>query len=169
MVFMMIESQPSQKFIDLSDEMTESFLKYTGVAQYRKLCFAVHELVINAVEAAMHHQHVQRREGREGTGREDGKTGEMSGCTVSVRMELNEGDIVITITNNACRHAGQTIGRRSQMKLEELLYEERGRGLLLAKRLSDQLTYEQDDSGRMTIELRKKGGNQYEEIGRAHV
>ncbi|UQZ85895.1 hypothetical protein SK3146_05185 [Paenibacillus konkukensis] len=164
MVRMMIESEPTRKFIDLSDEMTESFLKYTGVPQYRKLCFAVHELVINAVEASLSQYGCSGAYGACGAEEQSpslaDRSGELkaagSGCTISLKMELVESDIVITISNRAEPSAVQRLHSMRGMTLDDLLHEERGRGLLIAKRLSDELTFDQDERGQITIELRKR-------------
>ncbi|WP_282937189.1 ATP-binding protein [Paenibacillus sp. RC67] len=156
MVFMVLESYPCQQFIDMSDVLMEQFLKGTGVAQYRKLCFAVHELVINAVEGALRYQAAKNKiSGCRGQKRLD--------CTLWLRMELEEGEIVVTISNYAELGVCQEIRGKSSLSMEELLLEERGRGLLIAKQWSDQITYEQDEDGKFTIQLRKKGDVEHEQ------
>ncbi|OXM85284.1 ATP-binding protein [Paenibacillus rigui] len=149
MILMTVESAPSQQLVDLSDEMMESFLKYSGVSQYRKLCFAVHELVVNAVESTL-----KLRES--GAGKQEGAVAEEA--KILIRMELNGDDIVITISNHGYGCDAPAMAELPKLSFDELLLEERGRGLLLAKRLSDQLTFDQDDQGRITMQLRKKGG-----------
>ncbi|WP_028552202.1 ATP-binding protein [Paenibacillus sp. UNC451MF] len=150
MICMMLESCPCEQFIDMSDEMAENFLKYSGVPQYRKLCYAVHELVINAVEATLRHQ---------ASVNEANRCSDSMGLEhiIRLRMELEEGEVVITITNYAELGACQAIHSKRSANMDDLLHEERGRGLLIAKRWSDQLTFDQEEDGKITIQLRKRG------------
>lgn len=150
MVFITMEGTPCQRFIDMSDEMSESFMKYTGIAHYRRLCCAVHELVINAVEAA----------GRQQMSGEDALSLDN---TLWLRMEVEEGEVIVTITNKSAAGTAEAIHGKKSLCMEDLLLEERGRGLLIAKRWSDQLTFDQKEDGTMTIQLRKKGGDAYEQ------
>lgn len=153
MIVMTVEGAPSQKLIDLSDEMMESFFKYSGISQYRKLCFAAHELVTNAVEAVLRQQ--------EAAGSDHRIEARMPG--MFIRMELNGEDIVITISAQGALRDGRLAAEIPRISFDDLLREERGKGLLMAKRLSDQLTFEQDGEGRIIMQLRKKGGIDHQE------
>ncbi|ANE46307.1 hypothetical protein SY83_08485 [Paenibacillus swuensis] len=138
---MTIECVPSWENMDHLDQMTEHLLSRLDTVHTRKLCFAIHELIINAMEA---------------TYRAYGKAADCSSIALTIRLEHE--DIIVKVTNTGQYNSLEAIRRNQDRHFEEMLSEESGRGLLLARHLSDELRVEQNEFGIVSIEFRKKGG-----------
>lgn len=143
---LVIESAPGHDLIDLTDELSKVFLGGVAEDQSFKLCFAIHELMINAVEAVV-------------------KLGESSGeeqaavTTITMTLRMVQDEVFVSISNQAGPQVVATLEEASRGSMESLFQEERGRGIMLAQMIADGLTFDQDASGRLTIELWKKGVN----------
>lgn len=137
-----IQCKPDLKSVDVLDGMMESLGLYCclKVQKHRNLCIAFHELIINAVE---------------GTIQKYGA--ESDSHPIHVQIQIIEGEANIKISNQALPVPASALSSIEHPNWEELLTEERGRGLLLARLISDQLEVQQDEHGVYTVEMKKVG------------
>ncbi|WP_078553711.1 ATP-binding protein [Alkalihalobacterium alkalicellulosilyticum] len=111
--------------------------QYVGEAQPH-FSFAIHELLINSLEAV----HTQ--------------FGKETSEEISVDVTVNEVDMIVTVTDNAGGLSEEDLVNIHELRLEDIVFQERGRGLLMVKELVDKLTFSKEGEHRFSTKIRKR-------------
>ncbi|MCW2279269.1 ATP-binding protein [Heliophilum fasciatum] len=110
--------------IDLVDAVCTTVLARVDFAHTPSLVFAIHEAVINAVEAVQHAACEQDR-------------------MVSVRLQRENDSIVVEVKNRATAKAAQLNDWLTTNSFFDVLWKSHGRGLLLIRHMVDELDIRQ--------------------------
>ncbi|WP_176560080.1 ATP-binding protein [Brevibacillus dissolubilis] len=139
MIRVQIDCPAQHEYLELMEGTYQSTLEKVCFAGRHALYVAVHEALINAIEAT---QQTYGEETRE---------------TVSLQMTASPAEVVIHIIDSAGGIPQDVLDRQYCTTLEDRLWEENGRGLLIMKQMADELWFEKTDDGRQLVGLRKRG------------
>ena len=123
--------------VDFLDLLCEKTLKQVDFYAHRRLGFAVHEVIINAVEAN------RRKFGPENIGK-----------TITLQIKVQKDEAEILVIDEAGGISTEDWDDTSQRTFEEVLWSENGRGLLLIKSFVNEVWHEYGINN--TVGLRMK-------------
>lgn len=115
---------PNRQAICFVDQTMATYTDLYNIPDKRELCFVVHELVINAVEAMEH-----------------AKKGD--DATIQIHVSQNKEQVKVTVTDQAGGIPQDQWTSILQFDLKEITYSDRGRGLFFVKNMVDHLWFEQ--------------------------
>lgn len=111
-----------QRAIHFIDEVMNNFVNLYQLPQGRELCFAVHELVINAVEVM--------------------KKSEKEKDTITVTIIHKNDRVIVTVLDRGMGIEEQTISKILELDSQNISFSERGRGLFFVQNMVDKLWFE---------------------------
>ena len=136
---LLLNVEPTQRSIHFIDQTITTFTETYEIPNKREICFVVHELVINAVEAMKQTQFT-----------------EVKDITVHV---IKDTDVLkVTVTDGAMGIPEEKWGYILGANFEELDYSDRGRGFLFIKHMVDELWFENLSKNRFLVGVKKKIG-----------
>lgn len=131
-----IEVRPSMLAIELIDEMMKSYVTLYNLPNARELCFVLHELVINAVEAMLK------------LNSDDGM--------VQAQVELHDGELQMRVIDQAGgipEHQWQEV---LTYDFELMSDSDRGRGLFFVQHMVDRIWFELAKPSQFVVNVSKK-------------
>ncbi|ANB60467.1 ATP-binding protein [Anoxybacteroides amylolyticum] len=135
---MVLRCPANVETIELCDLIIDSLASFFVVRDRQALVLSVHEAIINAVEAV----------------RTQFDNDDACHITVSVRITAEE--VTILVADAANGLSKQHIESRQEKRLEDVLLEESGRGLLLMRELMDDLWAEPLENGAYAIGMKMR-------------
>lgn len=118
-----IEIPPTEQGIQLIDEMMKSYVSINEIPFERELCFVLHELVINAVEAME-------------------KAGYVEGHYIKVQLEKSNVTLSMSVIDFADGIPEECWQKVLTYDLETMGDLDRGRGLLFVQHMVDDIWFE---------------------------
>ena len=128
---------PNQQAICFVDETMASYTNLFNLPSKRELCFVVHELVINAVEAmtvAQLHK----------------------AAKIQVHVSQDDELVKITVIDQAKGIPEKDWEKVLQFNLEDSTYSDRGRGLFFVKNMVDEIWFENVSDTKFLVGVSKK-------------
>jgi len=123
------------------DNLLCFLLEHENILEYRGFCFAAHELLINSIEAlrGIYSKSLQN--------------------DINVYIQISDDIILFSINDRGGGIPEETMQRIDKLNMEDLLNEERGRGIYLIKNFVDEFSYAAEDNGSFsyTISSRRNG------------
>ena len=133
---LLLSIEPNQQSIHFIDQTITLFAEIYEIPNKRELCFVVHELVINAVEAM---QKIQFTDGNE----------------IEIHV-IKEADVLkVTVTDRAMGIPEEKWYEILEADFTTLDYSERGRGFLFIKHMVDELWFENLSHNRFLVGVKK--------------
>ncbi|MGD8188918.1 ATP-binding protein [Brevibacillus ginsengisoli] len=139
MIHVQIDCPASIEMVEYLDQICEWTISRYNKLESRKVVLAVHEAIINSVEA------MKRRYGEQNT---------ESNISLKIRLQMEE--IEVKIIDSAGGLSAEAKERLQNQDFDDLIWEEDGRGLLFIKHLVDEVWQDQDEDGRFVMGLRKR-------------
>ena len=130
---------PNQQAIYFVDETMASYTNLYNFPSKKELCFVVHELVINAVEAM---RHAKLHEA----------------AKIQVHVSQDDESVHVTVIDQAKGIPKQDWEKVLQFNLEDLSYSDRGRGLFFVKNMVDKIWFEDVSDTTFLVGVSKKIG-----------
>ncbi|KOS69264.1 hypothetical protein AEA09_12335 [Lysinibacillus contaminans] len=130
---------PNQQAIYFVDETMTSYTNLYNIPSKKELCFVVHELVINAVEA-MNHANLNEVE------------------KIQVHVSQDEELVKVTVIDQAKGIPEKDWEKFLQFDLEDPTYSDRGRGLFFVKNMVDEIWFENVSDTKFLVGISKKIG-----------
>ncbi|MFC4322219.1 ATP-binding protein [Litchfieldia salsa] len=135
---MNIQIPCKEMVIEQIDDVVKSFLKCLSGDVDRRLVFAIHELIINAFEATLRKYNDQA-----------------SNYPINLYIKMEENVILVEITDQGDGMAHH-LNPIDHKQLEEVLLQDRGRGLLMVKKMVDKISFLNEGKGfKVSIEKRR--------------
>ena len=128
---------PNRQAIHFVDQTMTNFTDIYNIPSKRELCFVVHELVINAIEA-MHQADLTNR------------------AKIQVHVSQDEEAIKVTVIDQAEGIPEKDWRSILKFDCEELNYSDRGRGLLFVKNMVDDIWFENVSETKFLVGVLKK-------------
>ena len=124
--------------ITIIDNLVEMLLSANGVTETKRFCFAVHELVINSVEAMQ-------------------KTACMKGADqIVIRLRIDEEVLEFTINDWGGGLPAEVYARLHTEESGELSMDESGRGISMIRMFIDEFIYFKESDGSCTYQIIKR-------------
>lgn len=128
---------PNQKSIIFADQTMDNFMTLYNLAYKRELCFVLHELTINAIEAMRHAGKIK--------------------AEIQVDVAYKSGKIRITVIDTAGgipkENWEDILSYHYNM---EMTFAERGRGLFFVKNMVDELWFDNLSEAKFLVGISKK-------------
>lgn len=118
------------------DEFCKEALIKINFKEWKKICFAVHEAIINSVEATM--KNCEKPEEK----------------TIKLRIFASNNEAEVHIIDQAGGIPDDEIEKLEEKNLEDVILGDNGRGILLIKELVDKVWQEKEDGN--VLKLYKK-------------
>ena len=134
---LLLSVEPNQQSIQFVDQTITIFAEMYDIPNKRELCFVVHELVINAVEAMQQIQFTDVKE-------------------IKVHVIKDADVLKVTVTDEAMGIPEEKWDSILEANFEELDYSERGRGFLFIKHMVDEIWCENLSNNRFLVGVKKK-------------
>lgn len=131
-----IEIPPSMLAIQLIDEMMKSYVTIYNIPKSRELCFVLHELVINAVEAMLQ---VEKQKSK-----------------MQVQVELNEDELQMRVVDQAGGIPEDQWQEVLTYDFEVMSDSDRGRGLFFVQHMVDRIWFEFAKPNEFVVNASKK-------------
>lgn len=128
---------PNQQAIYFVDETMASYTNLYNLPCKRELCFVVHELVINAIEAMSH-----------------ANLNEVA--TIQVQVSQDDELVIVTVTDQAKGIPEKDWEKLLQFDLVDPTYSDRGRGLFFVKNMVDDIWFENVSDTNFLVGISKK-------------
>lgn len=139
MIHVQIDCPATVEMVEFLDQICEWTVKRSNQLETKKIVLATHEAIINSVEAMK---------------RFHGDTyGEKK---ISLKINVKKEEIEIKVIDSAGGLPIEVQNRLGQRCLEELVWEEDGRGILFMSHLVDDVWHDKDENGQFIIGLRKR-------------
>jgi serine/threonine-protein kinase RsbW len=138
---MTIQCAATDEAIDFCDLLAEQIARFFLVHDRDMFVLSVHEAVINSVEAIKQ------------SGEEAGKN------TFILSLRITEEDVTVTVTDEGGGIPIKQIERMREKRLEDMMFAESGRGLLLIKEIMDDVWFEQRENGKCAIVMKMRRGH----------
>ncbi|WP_026672188.1 ATP-binding protein [Alkalihalobacterium bogoriense] len=129
----------SLQSISYLDEVVPFVIEQSGEVTQHRFYFALHEILINSYES------VQSQYGD--------KT-ERNSLIVSI--ELNQEEVIGTVTDNGGGDIEHCQAIVNEKQIDETLFEDRGRGLLLVRELVDDVSFQKGNGNDVITTIRKR-------------
>ena len=134
---LLLNVEPTQQSIHFVDQTITIFTEMYEIPNKREICFVVHELIINAVEAMQQMEFTEVKE-------------------IIVHV-IKEADVLkVTVTDEAMGIPEEKWSYILEANFEELDYSDRGRGFLFIKHMVDELWFENLSNNRFLVGVKKK-------------
>ena len=134
---LLLSVEPNQQSIQFVDQTITTFAEFYEIPNKRELCFVVHELVINAVEAMQQIQFTEMKE-------------------IKVQVIKDADVLKVTVTDEAMGIPEEKWSCILEANFEELDYSDRGRGFLFIKHMVDELWFENLPNNCFLVGVKKK-------------
>ena len=134
---LLLNVEPTQRSIHFVDQTITTFTETYEIPNKKEICFVVHELVINAVEAM---QQIQFTEAKE----------------IVVHVTKDADVLQVTVTDEAKGIPEENLSSILGANFEELDYSDRGRGFLFIKQMVDEIWFENLSNNRFLVGVKKK-------------
>lgn len=131
-----VEIAPSTQAVQLIDEMMKSYVTIYELPNARELCFVLHELVINAVEAMLQV--------------------ELAKSTIQVQVKLKEDELQMTVIDQAGGIPEEQWQEALTYDFETMSDSDRGRGLFFVQHMVDRIWFELDKPNQFLVKVSKK-------------
>lgn len=128
---------PDQRCINFIDEIMNTYLTVYNLPHKRELCFVVHELIINAVEAM---EKVKKSETE----------------SIQINVSQKNGEIIVTVIDHAGGIEEENWEDVFQFDLEKMTYSDRGRGLFFVKNMVDNIWFQHLSDTKFLVGISKK-------------
>lgn len=128
---------PNQQAIYFVDETMASYTNLYNLPCKRELCFVVHELVINAIEA-MSLANLKEV------------------ATIQVHVSQNDELVKVTVMDQAKGIPEKDWGKFLEFNLEDASFSDRGRGLFFVKNMVDDIWFENISDNKFLVGVSKK-------------
>ncbi|MDQ0155423.1 ATP-binding protein [Robertmurraya andreesenii] len=113
---------PNQKGITFVDQMIHTYMTVYDLPSKREICFVVHELMINAVEAM-------------------NETGNNEKKSIELQVFYLDGTMKITVIDSAGGIPNEHWEDFLQLDTDIITFSDRGRGLLFIKNMVDEIWF----------------------------
>lgn len=127
--------KPDEQSVYFADHMMENFAAFYELNEAKELCFVLHELIINSVEASVK---------------------AASGKNIEIALLYENSEITMTVTDSAGGIPEEQWAVVTDLNVMDLSFSERGRGFLFIQHMVDQLWFENLDDGQFTVGVKKK-------------
>lgn len=127
----------NQQAIYFVDETMTSYTNLYNLPSKRELCFVVHELVINAIEAT-NHANLNKV------------------AKIQVHVSQDDEAVKVTVIDQAEGIPEKDWDKFLQFNLEEITFSDRGRGLLFVKNMVDDIWFENVSDTKFLVGISKK-------------
>lgn len=138
MIHVQVECPASVEMVEFLDQICEWTLSRYNQLESRKIALAVHEAIINSVEA------MKRR------------YGDQENHLIAVKIQIQMEEIEVKIIDTAGGLPSEAQERLKNQDFDDIIWEEDGRGLLFMRHLVDEVWHGIDDDGRFVMGLRKR-------------
>ena len=128
---------PNQQAIQFVDQTMNNYTDLYDIPSKRELCFVVHELVINAIEAM-------------------NQANLTNGEEIQVHVSQDEETVKITVIDQAEGIPEKDWKNYLQLNLDELHFSDRGRGLTFVKNMVDDIWFENVSETKFLVGVLKK-------------
>ncbi len=139
MIKVQIDCPAAVEMVEYLDQICEWTLSRINQVEHKKIVLAVHEAIINSVEA------MKRRYGERYYEKQ-----------ISMKIKVMSESIEIKVIDSAGGLPLEIQDKWKSKALEDLVWEEDGRGLLFMRHLMDEVWQDQDEDGRFITGLRKR-------------
>ena len=133
---LLLSVEPTQRSIHFVDQTITTFTEMYEIPHKREICFVVHELVINAVEAMQQMQFTEVKE-------------------IIVHVTKDADVLKVTVIDEAMGIPEEKWSRILETNFEELDYSDRGRGFLFIKHMVDEIWFENLSNNRFLVGVKK--------------
>ena len=133
---LLLSVEPTQRSIHFVDQTITTFTETYEIPNKREICFVVHELVINAVEAMQQMQFTEVKE-------------------IIVHVIKDVDVLKVTVTDEAMGIPEEKWSCILEANFEELDYSDRGRGFLFIKHMVDEIWFENLSNNRFLVGIKK--------------
>ena len=133
---LLLSVEPNQQSIQFVDQTITIFAEIYEIPNKRELCFVVHELVINAVEAMQQMKFIEVKE-------------------IIVHVTKDADFLQVTVTDEAKGIPEENLSSILGANFEELDYSDRGRGFLFIKHMVDEIWFENLSNNRFLVGVKK--------------
>lgn len=127
--------KPDERSVYFADHMMENFAAFYELNEAQELCFVLHELIINSVEASIE---------------------TAGGKNVEIAVLYENSEITMTVTDSAGGIPEEQWAVVTDLNVMDLSVSERGRGFLFIQHMVDQLWFENLDGGQFKVGVKKK-------------
>lgn len=134
---LLLNVEPTQRSIHFVDQTITTFTETYEIPNKRDICFIIHELVINAVEAMQQMPFTEVNE-------------------IVVHVTKDEDVLKVTVTDEAMGIPEEKWNCILEANFDELDYSDRGRGFLFIKHMVDELWFENLSNNRFLVGVKKK-------------
>ena len=134
---LLLSVEPTQRSIHFVDQTITTFTETYEIPNKREICFVIHELVINAVEAMQQMQFTEVKE-------------------IIVHVIKDADVLKVTVIDEAMGIPEEKWSRILETNFEELDYSDRGRGFLFIKHMVDEFWFENLPHNRFLVGVKKK-------------
>ncbi|MFJ7952405.1 ATP-binding protein [Lysinibacillus sp. NPDC096418] len=128
---------PNQQAIYFVDATMASYTNLFNIPNKKELCFVVHELVINAIEAMKN-------------------TPLNEGAKIQVHVSQNDDVVKVTVIDQAEGIPIEEWDKVLQFNLDSLTFSDRGRGLFFVKSMVDEIWFENISDTKFLVGISKK-------------
>ncbi|MFF5994562.1 ATP-binding protein [Lysinibacillus sp. KU-BSD001] len=134
---LLLSVEPNQQAIQFVDQKITTFADMYGIPIKRELCFVVHELVINAVEAMQQVQFTNVKK-------------------IEIHVTKDEDLVQVTVTDESGGIPKDKCERILATNFEDVDFSDRGRGFLFIKNMVDEVWFEHLSDNRFLVGIKKK-------------
>ena len=134
---MLLNIEPTQRSIHFVDQTINTFTETYEIPNEREICFIVHELVINAIEAMQQMQFTEMKE-------------------IAVHVIKAADVLKVTVTDGATGIPKENWNGILETNFDEVDYSDRGRGFLFIKHMVDEIWFENLSHNRFLVGIKKK-------------
>lgn len=128
---------PNHQAIYFVDETMASYTNLYDIPSKKELCFVVHELVINAIEAMKDTQFNE-------------------GAKIQVHVSQNDESVKVTVIDQAKGIPEKDWDKVLQFNLDGHTFSDRGRGLFFVKSMVDEIWFENVSDTKFLVGVSKK-------------
>lgn len=128
---------PNQQAICFVDKTMASYTNLYNLPSKKELCFVVHELVINAIEAMSH-----------------ANLNEVA--KIQVHVSQDDELVKVTVIDQANGIPKKDWDKLLQFNIEDMSFSERGRGLFFVKNMVDDIWFENVSDTKFLVGVSKK-------------
>ncbi|WP_431030312.1 ATP-binding protein [Lysinibacillus sp. LZ02] len=134
---LLLSVEPNQQAIQFVNQTITTFAEMYEIPTKRELCFVVHELVINAVEAMKQMQFTDVKK-------------------IEIHITKDKDLVKVTVTDEAMGIPEEKWDSILAANFEDVDFSDRGRGFLFIKNMVDEIWFEHLSDNRFLVGIQKK-------------
>ncbi|MGC5326868.1 ATP-binding protein [Brevibacillus sp. SYSU BS000544] len=139
MIHVQIECPATVEMVEFLDQICEWTVMRVNQVETKRLVLAAHEAIINSVEAMKRcHGEAYREQ------------------NISLKIDVKQEEIEIKIIDSAGGLPLEVQKKLEERCMEDLIWEEDGRGILFMRHLVDDVWHDHAEDGRFIMGLRKR-------------